>query len=892
MTGGAPARRGRARPSATILCDGWPSDCSCGLNPASACRRSSVSRPPPPPALVAPASRRHRRPATSSSTCTAGAAGSPAPPSTASGKADQPGGHRRSTGSWPRSSSGRPTSATSTPRSRPWRRPPRRRVQPQVVDRRPLREPLRDLRPAASSLDEFIWAADAPRASDGRPHRPAAARAASTTAAPSAATSSAAASSARRRSTPTTCGLRRVDRDATRAAGVPPRPLPGPRGRRRARRRAARPPHAAPARRRSPRSSSGSRATSARRPIEAALRLVAPPRARCPASRLTTSPGRVAPLRIPGGQVKPPGRRPVARAQPVARVRGRRSRRSAASSSASRAAPAGRSRHGSATTCAASARASPRPCVKLGTPPAFRALELEAARLAEHRARPRVRLVLGHAAAPAQPRTGSPGPTTRRLGARPRGRGDCCRSSRCSGPAAAPPWGWQAAALGRSLAAVEPSWPATPAWCCCSRATARRPSSPAALGGVGAGFRLARRPAGRAGRRDAAASSSCPARVGRGPAAAPRTRANVALPPLAGRRRRPGHRAAAERPVRAAGTGRRRRRSRRRTRPGPWSTPRSRSSSCAASRPASSGLLGEILVGLDRAGHLRRLVRPRRHRPTDAAADASTATATRRRPSARPEPARRDHVERLLPSSATPCSRSDGRRLVRVGEDRWWLGDRARPGRGRGPARRPRRVGGLQPAVDRRARCRSPRSSTASRACSSGRDLPGRGPGPRLPRQLSQPRQHPGQPGHRRRPHPPEPTSTASSSPSSSSSATGWASRAGSAPAAAAQGRRLPLWRAPRRPRAGRPAVLRPDPRRGPRGRRRHLVRPRAHGVPVGGRVDGDARRHRRVATRGSRPTTASSGSSSCSPSARSWSATSSSARRCSAPSSRRGTGT
>ena len=45
-------------------------------------------------------------------------------------------------------------------------------------------------------------------------------------------------------------------------------------------------------------------------------------------------------------------------------------------------------------------------------------------------------------------------------------------------------------------------------------------------------------------------------------------------------------------------------------------------------------------------------------------------------------------------------------------------------------------------------------------------------------------------------------------------------------------------------------AVLRPDPRRGPRGRRRHLVRARPGRLPVGGRVDGDAGRHRAPAAR------------------------------------------
>jgi hypothetical protein len=76
-----------------------------------------------------------------------------------------------------------------------------------------------------------------------------------------------------------------------------------------------------------------------------------------------------------------------------------------------------------------------------------------------------------------------------------------------------------------------------------------------------------------------------------------------------------------------------------------------------------AGLLGEILVGLDRAGHLRRLVRP--PAPPDDAA-----------PDQRPEPSL-DHVERLLALIRDALAGVEGRRLVRIGDDRWWLGERA-----------------------------------------------------------------------------------------------------------------------------------------------------------------------------------------------------------------------
>ena len=70
-------------------------------------------------------------------------------------------------------------------------------------------------------------------------------------------------------------------------------------------------------------------------------------------------------------------------------------------------------------------------------------------------------------------------------------------------------------------------------------------------------------------------------------------------------------------------------------------------------RDASTGSLGEILVGLDRAGHLRRLVRPPAVEP---APDATSHAAP-------PEPV--DHVERLLALIRDALAAADGRRLAR-----------------------------------------------------------------------------------------------------------------------------------------------------------------------------------------------------------------------------------
>ena len=106
------------------------------------------SRPPRRPRSWPPGSRRTRDPATSSPTCSVAAAGWPAPPSTGSAgrsRSNRP----RSPGCSPRSSCGRPTSATSTRRSRAW--PPRRggKSSLKVSHRRPVRDALRDVRPDA-----------------------------------------------------------------------------------------------------------------------------------------------------------------------------------------------------------------------------------------------------------------------------------------------------------------------------------------------------------------------------------------------------------------------------------------------------------------------------------------------------------------------------------------------------------------------------------------------------------------------------------------------------------------------------------------------------------------------------------------------------------------------
>jgi hypothetical protein len=175
-----------------------------------------------------------------------------------------------------------------------------------------------------------------------------------------------------------------------------------------------------------------------------------------------------------------------------------------------------------------------------------------------------------------------------------------------SGPAIRAPWGWQATALARSLASVEPSIARD------GQVIELVEGGPealvaAAMGGVGAGFRLI---AARLGDGDDEAVGSVElAPPGAVLPPGPRTRANVALEPTTGGTGDPdivpgtGLFGAPERFDRR-----------------PYSAADVRNtvvevaveSLKARGEPASADrLLGEVLVGLDRAGQLRRLVADR-----------------------------------------------------------------------------------------------------------------------------------------------------------------------------------------------------------------------------------------------------------------------------------------
>ena len=96
-------------------------------------------------------------------------------------------------------------------------------------------------------------------------------------------------------------------------------------------------------------------------------------------------------------------------------------------------------------------------------------------------------------------------------------------------------------------------------------------------------------------------------------------------------------------------------------------------------------LFGEILVGLDRSGQLRRLATG--GRPADAPggpAAAPTGTATNAAASSTPAPDDAsvrtdggDPVERLLALIRDELTRPDQRRVVEIEPGRWWLGDEA-----------------------------------------------------------------------------------------------------------------------------------------------------------------------------------------------------------------------
>jgi hypothetical protein len=373
-------------------------------------------------------------------------------------------------------------------------------------------------------------------------------------------------------------------------------------------------------------------------PIAAAMRL-ALLHALGPASRLATSPGRVAPLRIAAGHVKLPGgahwreRNPwLAFEDGVRLVRGfvQRLESGAWGPVPARLGDDLRSLvEGSATAV-----------LKQGTSAALGGLQLEAAHLSESGVRPRVRLVVG---------TPPLRPVAERLAWAYHGTAWVLGRDAAAtlpleplfGPAVRPTWAWQAATVTRSLRGVEPVLARDGRVVFLLEGDSPESLVATVLGGVTADYRLSVARLPEAGREAGGIVELVPPGSGAVPGG-PRTRANVALPPLPGGAGDPDVAqperlfAPPERLVNA-----------------PFSAVDAARAVVDAAvdvlklrgEPVSvAGLLGEILVGLDRAGHLRRLVRP----PAatgDGAADGGTGASGAagvppgpRRPPARPHP--------------------------------------------------------------------------------------------------------------------------------------------------------------------------------------------------------------------------------------------------------------
>ncbi|MFL5679334.1 MAG: hypothetical protein ACJ77B_01890 [Chloroflexota bacterium] len=296
--------------------------------------------------------------------------------------------------------------------------------------------------------------------------------------------------------------------------------------------------------------------------------------------------------------------------------------------------------------------------VRLGGPTALRGLEADAAALAERPVRPKVRLVLGQT---------PPRPTQESIAfafvatAWALGR-DAAATLPIEALLAGPlqvPWGWQSAALRRSLEAVAPVLDADARVVILVEGAEPEAVVAATLGGVGAGYRLL---AAKLAEPDDATGSfveMLPPGAAVPPAA--RTRANVALPAVPGGAgdpqlvRAPGTFAAAERydarpfsPTEAARI----------------VTDAAIEILRARGEPArTERLVGEILVALDRAGQLRRLVESAPPRTIPGETSGGTATGG-------------DHVDALVSLIRGELNRRAQRRLVEIAPDTWWLTDR------------------------------------------------------------------------------------------------------------------------------------------------------------------------------------------------------------------------
>jgi hypothetical protein len=403
-------------------------------------------------------------------------------------------------------------------------------------------------------------------------------------------------------------------------------------------------------------------------PVESALR-VAFLHAVLPASRLNAYPGRVGSLRIANGRARYTLHGSWRERNPwLAFEDGYRLVRSFLQRLESAPLPPVQARY--VPDVRALVEGAGSAVVRLGTPSAYRALAEEAEAIGT--GRERIRLVIA---------TAPPRPTAERLALAyhaaawalgPEAASLLPLEGLFGGPVRVP-WSWQAGALRRSLAAVGPLLPPRPD----ARALLLVDAAPeaivaAALGAAAARYGLVEiRPADGRGLEHAGDGSDhalvelVPPGSARPPG--PRTRANVPLEPVAGGPGDPdlvpgGGLFSAPEPVEAR----------------PFSASEAEraitEAAVAALRtrgePADEAtLLAEVLLALDRTGHLRR------YALSTAAEALPPPHGGEPEPQAEPVP-RSDHVERLLALIRDELARPTNRRLTELRPGTWWLADR------------------------------------------------------------------------------------------------------------------------------------------------------------------------------------------------------------------------
>lgn len=453
-------------------------------------------------------------------------------------------------------------------------------------------------------------------------------------------------------------------------------------------------------------------------PVESALRL-AFLHAILPASRLGGGPGRMPTIRIGGGTVRTPIPDPWRERNPwLAFEEGYRTVRSFVQRLESASTGPLEARLGTDLRSLVEGPATA--VIRVMTPGALGNLAAEAReplREPGGRAplRPRIRLVLGQPPARF---------SQERLGAAYHGTSWTLGREAASllplepllGPAIRAPWSWQATSLRRSLDAVAPHLARDARVVLLLESGGPEALVAAALGGVGAGYRLIEARLSEPDEEVGGIVELVPPGGTLPPG--PRTRSNVLLEPDPGGRGDPdlvpgpGLFAPPERidarPFSAVEAAR-------------SITETAVEVLRARGEPARyERLLGEILVGLDRSGQLRRLVAPERHRPSGDAPREGDATDAASpppgppepnfgHPSAAPDPAvlprrgirgvpggrvRRglgepsvkgianlahvavpDPVERVLALVRDELTRSGQQRVVEIEEGRWWLGE-------------------------------------------------------------------------------------------------------------------------------------------------------------------------------------------------------------------------